>query len=191
MDRCVSIGAEITTSQNMRLQIQKRKSQRFESARQTAMEQLKALYEKALAEVGEEGAELFEAHQMMLDDLDYVEGIQDLIDGEQVNAEYAVSQVAEQFAQMFASMDDSYMQARAADVKDISNRVIGILGGVVAGGIDSDVPVILAADDLAPSETVQLDKSKNFGLCHAGRLRQQPRGNFGAHDGHSGCHRYR
>ena len=142
--------------------------QRFESARQTAMEQLKALYEKALAEVGEEGAELFEAHQMMLDDLDYVEGIQDLIDGEQVNAEYAVSQVAEQFAQMFASMDDSYMQARAADVKDISNRVIGILGGVVAGGIDSDVPVILAADDLAPSETVQLDKSKILGFVTQG-----------------------
>lgn len=142
--------------------------QRFESARQTAMEQLKALYEKALAEVGEEGAELFEAHQMMLDDLDYVEGIQDLIDGEQVNAEYAVSQVAEQFAQMFASMDDSYMQARAADVKDISNRVIGILSGVVAGGIDSDVPVILAADDLAPSETVQLDKSKILGFVTQG-----------------------
>lgn len=142
--------------------------QRFESARQTAMEQLKALYEKALAEVGEEGAELFEAHQMMLDDLDYVEGIQDLIDGEQVNAEYAVSQVAEQFAQMFASMDDSYMQARAADVKDISNRVIGILSGAVAGGIDSDVPVILAADDLAPSETVQLDKSKILGFVTQG-----------------------
>ena len=142
--------------------------QRFESARQTAMEQLKALYEKAVAEVGEEGAELFEAHQMMLDDLDYVEGIQDLIDGEQVNAEYAVSQVAEQFAQMFASMDDSYMQARAADVKDISNRVIGILSGAVAGGIDSDVPVILAADDLAPSETVQLDKSKILGFVTQG-----------------------
>ena len=142
--------------------------QRFESARQTAMEQLKALYEKALAEVGEEGAELFEAHQMMLDDLDYVEDIQDLIDGEQVNAEYAVSQVAEQFAQMFASMDDSYMQARAADVKDISNRVIGILSGAVAGGIDSDVPVILAADDLAPSETVQLDKSKILGFVTQG-----------------------
>ena len=142
--------------------------QRFESARQTAMEQLKTLYEKAVAEVGEEGAELFEAHQMMLDDLDYVEGIQDLIDGEQVNAEYAVSQVAEQFAQMFASMDDSYMQARAADVKDISNRVIGILSGAVAGGIDSDVPVILAADDLAPSETVQLDKSKILGFVTQG-----------------------
>lgn len=142
--------------------------QRFESARQTAMEQLKELYEKALAEVGEEGAELFEAHQMMLDDLDYVEGIQDLIDGEQVNAEYAVSQIAEQFAQMFASMDDSYMQARAADVKDISNRVIGILSGAAAGGIDSDVPVILAADDLAPSETVQLDKSKILGFVTQG-----------------------
>ena len=117
--------------------------QRFENARSTAMEQLAALYEKAVAEVGEEGAALFEAHQMMLEDLDYIDGINDMIEGEGVNAEYAVSQVAEQFAAMLAAMDDAYMQARAADVKDISNRVIGILQGVVAGGIDSDVPVIL------------------------------------------------
>ena len=142
--------------------------QRFEEARQTALHQLAALYEKAVAEVGEESAELFEAHQMMLDDLDYVDGINDLIEGEAVNAEYAVSQVAEQFAEMFASMDDAYMQARSADVKDISNRVIGILTGAVAGGIDSDVPVILASDDLAPSETVQLDKSKILGFVTSG-----------------------
>lgn len=142
--------------------------QRFEDARSTAMEQLSALYEKAVAEVGEEGAALFEAHQMMLEDLDYVDGINDMIEGEGVNAEYAVSQVAEQFAAMLAAMDDAYMQARAADVKDISSRVIGILQGVVAGGIDSDVPVILASDDLAPSETVQLDKSKILGFVTSG-----------------------
>ncbi|MDO4287207.1 MAG: phosphoenolpyruvate--protein phosphotransferase [Eubacteriales bacterium] len=142
--------------------------QRFEDARATAMEQLAGLYEKAVAEVGEEGAALFEAHQMMLEDLDYIDGINDMIEGESVNAEYAVSQVAEQFAAMLAAMDDAYMQARAADVKDISNRVIGILQGVVAGGIDSDVPVILASDDLAPSETVQLDKSKILGFVTSG-----------------------
>ena len=141
---------------------------RFEDARQTAMQQLAELYDKAVAEVGEEGAALFEAHQMMLDDLDYIDGINDMIEGESINAEYAVSQIAEQFAEMFASMDDAYMQARAADVKDISTRVIGILSGVVAGGIDSDVPVILASDDLAPSETVQLDKSKILGFVTSG-----------------------
>lgn len=142
--------------------------QRFETARSTAMDQLSKLYEKAVAEVGEEGAMLFEAHQMMLEDLDYIDGINDMIEGECVNAEYAVSQIAEQFAEMFASMDDAYMQARSADVKDISNRVIGILSGAVAGGIDSDVPVILASDDLAPSETVQLDKSKILGFVTSG-----------------------
>ena len=141
---------------------------RFGDARQTAMQQLAELYDKAVAEVGEEGAALFEAHQMMLDDLDYIDGINDMIEGEGINAEYAVSQIAEQFAEMFASMDDAYMQARAADVKDISTRVIGILSGVVAGGIDSDVPVILASDDLAPSETVQLDKSKILGFVTSG-----------------------
>ncbi|MGN1031565.1 MAG: phosphoenolpyruvate--protein phosphotransferase, partial [Butyricicoccaceae bacterium] len=140
---------------------------RFEEARQTAMSQLQELYDKALEEVGEESAALFEAHQMMLEDLDYVEGIQDVISSG-VNAESAVMEVAEQFAEMLLAMEDEYMQGRAADVKDISNRVIGILSGVVAGGIDSDVPVILAADDLAPSETVQLDKSKILGFVTSG-----------------------
>lgn len=140
---------------------------RFEAARKTAMEQLAALYEKALAEVGEESAQLFESHQLMLDDLDYVESIQGMIEG-CLNAEAAVLDTAEIFADMFAQMDDAYMQARAADVRDISNRVIGILTGTVAGGIDSDVPVILASDDLAPSETVQLDKSKILGFVTRG-----------------------
>lgn len=140
---------------------------RFEAARKTAMDQLAALYDKALAEVGEESAQLFEAHQMMLDDLDYIESIQGMIEGN-LNAEAAVSDTANTFAEMFANMDDAYMQARAADVRDISNRVIGILSGAVAGGIDSDVPVVLASDDLAPSETVQLDKSKILGFVTRG-----------------------
>ncbi len=141
---------------------------RFEAAKATAIGQLGELYEKALNEAGEEAAILFETHQMMLDDLDYVEAIQGLIENDHLNAEAAVSDTGVQFAEMFAAMDDSYMQARAADVKDISNRVVAILMGAVQGGIDSDVPVILASDDLAPSETVQLDKSKILGFVTAG-----------------------
>lgn len=142
--------------------------ERFEAARKTAMEQLGALYQKAMDEVGEEAACLFETHQMMLDDPDYVETVEGLIADEHLNAEAAVSDTANQFAEMFANMDNAYMQARAADVKDVSGRVIGILSGAVQGGIDSEVPVILAADDLAPSETVQLDKSKILGFVTAG-----------------------
>ena len=133
---------------------------RFKAAQKKAIDQLGELYEKALKEAGEEAAFLFETHQMMAEDDDYVEAIQGLIQDEKLNAEAAVTDVAAQFADMFAQMDDTYMQARAADVKDVSGRIIGILTGVVQGGIDSPVPVILAADDLAPSETVQLDKSK-------------------------------
>ena len=133
---------------------------RFKAAQKKAIDQLGELYEKALKEAGEEAAFLFETHQMMAEDDDYVEAIQGLIKEEKLNAEAAVTDVAAQFADMFAQMDDTYMQARAADVKDVSGRIIGILTGVVQGGIDSPVPVILAADDLAPSETVQLDKSK-------------------------------
>ena len=141
---------------------------RFEAAKSTAIGQLSALYDKALKEAGEEAAILFETHQMMLEDLDYVDAIQDRIENQHMNAEAAVADTGEQFAEMFAAMDDSYMQARAADVKDISNRVVGILMGAIQGGIDSPVPVILAADDLAPSETVQLDKSKILGFVTAG-----------------------
>lgn len=141
---------------------------RFEAAKSTAIGQLSALYDKALKEAGEEAAILFETHQMMLEDLDYVDAIQDRIENQHMNAEAAVADTGEQFAEMFAAMDDSYMQARAADVKDISNRVVGILMGAVQGGIDSPVPVILAAGDLAPSETVQLDKSKILGFVTAG-----------------------
>ena len=127
-----------------------------------------ALAEKARAEAGDEAAMLFETHQMMAEDLDYEEAISDHINNEKMNAEAAISDTAVQFAAMFESMDDSYMQARAADVRDVSDRILGILSGAVQGGIASDVPVLLAADDLAPSETVQLDKSKILGFITAG-----------------------
>ena len=133
---------------------------RFEEAREEGKKQLAGLYEKALKEVGEVNAAIFEVHQMMLDDLDYVESIQNMIKSQEVNAEFAVANTGDNFSEMFASMDDDYMKERAADVKDISNRLIMILQGNGTGGIQSDEPVILLADDLAPSETVQLDKSK-------------------------------
>lgn len=138
--------------------------ERFRTARETAKEQLAKLYDKALAEAGEDAAMLFEAHQMMLDDLDFVESIEGMIENDRVNAEAAVSDTGAQFAEMFAAMDDSYMQARAADIRDIAARVVGILTGEGESGIVSDVPCIVAADDLAPSETVQLDKSLILGF---------------------------
>ncbi len=138
--------------------------ERFRTARETAKEQLAKLYDKALAEAGEDAAMLFEAHQMMLEDLDFVESIEGMIENDRVNAEAAVSDTGAQFAEMFAAMDDSYMQARAADIRDISARVISILTGEGESGIVSDVPCIVAADDLAPSETVQLDKSLILGF---------------------------
>lgn len=141
---------------------------RFHDACETAKEQLGVLHDKTLAEAGEDAAMLFEAHQMMLDDLDFVESIEGLIENDRLNAEAAVSDTGAQFAEMFAAMDDSYMQARAADIRDISTRVIGILTGEGESGIVSDVPCIVAADDLAPSETVQLDKSLILGFITAG-----------------------
>ena len=137
---------------------------RFKGAQAVAIDQLGELAEKARAEAGDDAALLFETHQMLAEDLDYEESIQDLILNEARNAESAVSEVAGQFHDMFASMEDEYMRGRAADVKDVSSRILNILCGVVQGGIDSDVPVLLAADDLAPSETIQLDKSKILGF---------------------------
>ena len=142
--------------------------ERFRTARETAKEQLAKLYDKALAEAGEDAAMLFEAHQMMLDDLDFVESIEGMIENDHVNAEAAVSDTGAQFAEMFAAMDDSYMQARAADIRDIAARVVGILTGEGESGIVSDAPCIVAADDLAPSETVQLDKALILGFITAG-----------------------
>ena len=133
---------------------------RFEDAKDTAKQQLAGLYDKALKEVGEVNAAIFEVHQMMLDDLDYIESITNMIEGQQVNAEYAVATTGDTFSEMFAAMDDDYMRERAADVRDVSNRVVSILQGNGGNGLNADEPVILLADDLAPSETVQLDKSK-------------------------------
>lgn len=134
--------------------------QRFDTAKEKGIDQLGELYEKAVQEVGEGNAMIFQVHQMMLDDLDYVEAITNMITTQQVNAEYAVAVTGDNFSQMFASMDDEYMRARAADVKDISERVVSILSGNENSGLVTDKPVILAADDLAPSETVQLEKDK-------------------------------
>lgn len=133
---------------------------RYRAASGEAMKQLQELYEKALQEVGEENAAVFEVHQMMLEDDDFVESVENIIDTQEVNAEYAVAVTGDNFAQMFAAMDDDYMRGRAADVKDISERLITVLSGSAAGGIQSDEPVIVLADDLAPSETVQMDKDK-------------------------------
>ena len=132
--------------------------QRFENAKAKAIEELGELYDKAVSEVGESNAMLFQTHQFMLEDLDYVEAIENMIQTQSVNAEYAVSVTGDNFSQMFASMDDDYMRERAADVKDISARVVKILTGAGESGLVTDKPVILASDDLAPSETVQLNK---------------------------------
>ena len=137
---------------------------RFEDAKDTAKQQLAGLYDKALKEVGEVNAAIFEVHQMMLNDLDYIESITNMIEGQQVNAEYAVATTGDTFSEMFAAMDDDYMRERAADVRDVSNRVVSILQGNGGNGLNADEPVILLADDLAPSETVQLDKSKVLSL---------------------------
>ncbi|MDD3360628.1 MAG: phosphoenolpyruvate--protein phosphotransferase [Hespellia sp.] len=139
--------------------------ERFQDAKKIAIEQLKELYNKAIADVGEANAAIFEIHQMMLDDLDYIESIENIILTQEVNAEYAVATTADNFAQMFSSMDDAYMQGRAADVKDVSERVLNILSGGSNTSMKTDEPVIIAADDLAPSETVQLDKEKVLGFA--------------------------
>ncbi len=133
---------------------------RVEQAKAQAIEQLSEIYEKALREVGETHAQIFEIHMMMLEDDDYNESIENIINTQSVNAEYAVALTSDNFSEMFASMDDAYMQARAADVKDISNRLIACLSG--GGGEQSEQPdkMVVCADDLAPSETVSLDKER-------------------------------
>ena len=133
---------------------------RYEEARNTAVMQLQVLYDKAVKEVGESGAEIFEAHQMMVEDGDFIDSVENIIRTQMVNAEYAVAETGDNFRKMFLEMDDEYFRGRAADVKDISERVINVLMGVGGGGIESSEPVIVVADDLAPSETVQMDKDK-------------------------------
>ncbi len=131
---------------------------RYEAAKEQAIEQLQALYEKAVKDVGEEHAEIFNVHQMLLDDDDYNDSITEIIRGQNVNADYAVATTGDNFAEMFANMEDEYFRGRAADIKDISERVVSILLGGGAGANDFSEPIILVADDLAPSETVQLPK---------------------------------
>ncbi len=131
---------------------------RFASAKEEAARQLKSLYDKALKEVGEANAAIFEVHQMMLEDLDYNESVENIVRGQEVNVEYAVAATGDNFSRMFSAMDDDYMRERAADVKDISERLLAILNGRKASTAETEEPVIIAADDLAPSETVQLDK---------------------------------
>lgn len=133
---------------------------RVDQAREQAEAQLQKLYEKALQEVGESGAAIFEVHQMMLGDQDYLDSIYNIIRTEAVNAEFAVATTGDNFSTIFVSMDDDYMRARAADVKDISERLVRVLSGKSDGNLEGDEPVIVVAEDLAPSETVQLDKSK-------------------------------
>lgn len=134
--------------------------ERFHQAAAQAGEQLAALYEKAVKEVGEAGAAIFEVHQMMLEDDDFRESVEHIIHSQEVNAEYAVAATGDNFSAMFAAMDDDYMRERAADVKDISERVLAVLNGRNEKQVMADEPVIIVADDLAPSETVQLDKEK-------------------------------
>ena len=149
-----------TTIKRMHVEDTEAEKARVEAAKTAACEQLQAIYEKALKEVGETNAQIFEIHMMMLEDEDYNESIANIIETQKVNAEYAVAVTADNFAEMFSSMEDAYMQARATDVKDISNRIIANLTGNISGAAASEESMIICADDLAPSETVSLDKDK-------------------------------
>ena len=141
---------------------------RLAAAQEKSIAQLEELAEKCRAEAGDESAVLFETHAMFVEDDDYVECIQSALEDEGCSAEYAVQAAGEQFAAMFAAMEDAYMRARAADIRDVTRRILNNLMGIAEGGIDSDEPVILAADDLAPSETIGLDKSKILGFITQG-----------------------
>lgn len=134
--------------------------QRFENARLQAYNELGELYEKAVEEVGKANAMIFQIHQMMLEDPDYIESIKNIITDELLNAETAVGQTCDNLVQMFKAMEDEYMRERSADIRDVSERIIRILGGKSRSGIDTDEPVIIVSDDLSPSETVQFDKDK-------------------------------
>ena len=142
--------------------------ERLAEAQAKSITQLEVLAEKCREEAGDEAAVLFETHAMFVEDEDYVECIMDTLSEEQCNAEYAVSVAGDQFAAMFAAMEDAYMQARAADIRDVTRRILNNLMGIPEGGIDSEEPVILAADDLAPSETIQMDKSKILAFATQG-----------------------
>ncbi len=169
----VAIG-KISVFQRQKIQVKRTKTEnteaeiaRYEAAKEAAISQLADIYQKALKEIGEANARIFEIHMMMVEDDDYNEAITEMIRGQGVNAEYAVAVTADNFAEMFSSMDDSYMQARAADVRDISDRLIANLQGGEASEVYSDEKVIICADDLAPSETVSLDKERVVGFVTA------------------------
>ncbi len=154
--------------------------ERYEKAKAEGIRQLQGLYDKALKEVGEANAAIFEVHQMMMEDDGYNESVENIIRSQGVNAEYAVAATGDNYAQMFSAMDDDYMRERAADVRDISERLLTILNGESAEAMDEDEPKIIVAEDLAPSETVQMDKDKvpffyhckgipEFPYCHSGK----------------------
>lgn len=163
--------------------------QRLEDAKKQAQAQLGALYEKALQEVGEVNAQIFEVHQMMLEDEDYQDAIHSMIETEELNAEYAVAVTGDNFAEIFANMDDEYMQARSADVKDISNRLIRNLSGEEELDWAHMEPSIIVADDLTPSETVQMDKRKILAFRHRPWLDELPYRDPRAYDEHPGADR--
>ena len=164
--KAITLGKVLVFARNEN-QIKRRKIEavdgeiaRLEAAIAKATEQLQELYEKAVKEVGEASAAIFEFHQMMLEDDDYLDSMHEIIRGEEVNAEYAVAQTGDNFSAMFAGMEDDYMKARAIDVKDVSERLVRILSGTESNGKMGEEPVIIVADDLSPSETVQMDKDK-------------------------------
>ena len=171
----------------VKIQNSDREIERYRQAKQTAMEQLQGLYQKALKEVGEANAAIFEIHRMMLEDDDYNESVENIIRMQQVNAEYAVASTGDNFAQMFASMEDDYMRARSADVKDISERVLSVLGGRTAGVVASKEPVIIVADDR--------DGSAQQGPCtflrDRTRFREFPYSDSRPYHEYSGADRYR
>ena len=150
---------------------------RVQEAKEKAVEQLQKLYDKALREVGESGAAIFEVHQMMLDDEDYLDSIDNIIRTENVNAEYAVATTGDNFADMFAQMDDDYMKARAADVKDISDRLVRVLSGHDEGDMDAAEPSIIVAEDLAPSENCTDGQEQSSCICYKERFFQFPYSN--------------
>ena len=160
-------GKKEQTVKRQRVENAEAEITRFEQAKTQASDQLGQLYEKALHEVGEANAMIFQIHQMMLDDPDYCDSVTNIIRSQSVNAEFAVATTADNFAQMFASMDDAYMKERAADVRDISERLISILSNEQDRNFSAEEPVIIMAEDLAPSETVQLDKNKVLGFVTA------------------------
>ena len=162
---------------------------RVEEAVEVSKKQLGRLYDKAVREVGEASAAIFEVHQMMLEDEDYLESMENMIRTELVNAEYAAAATGDNFAEMFAAMDDEYMKARSADVKDISERLVRNLSGEGDNDLSSMEPSVIVADDLSPSETVQMDKSKVLSVCDCAWIYQFSYCDSCANDEYSGINR--